>query len=107
MGESGTGGKLKTFTITPHPSAPKGCRSLSQNPWGMWAAGPGSGIKYQGMNNSCSGPSQVTGAGISGDRCLSRIDCRESWGSRTEPGSRPSLVQMPRLYLALSYVLYL
>lgn len=105
MGEPGTGGKLTAFTI--YPSAPKACRSLSQNPWSMWAAGPGSGIEYQGMNNSCSGPSQVTGAGISGDRCLSHIDCRESRWSRIEPGSRPSLVQMPRLYLTLSYVLYL
>ena len=29
---------------------------------------PGSGIECQGMNNSCLGPSQVTGAGVSGDR---------------------------------------
>lgn len=43
----------------------------------MWAVGPGSGIKYQGMNNSCPGPSQVIGAGISGDSADRRVMVEE------------------------------
>lgn len=39
--------------------------------------GPGSGIKYQGMNNSCPGPSQVIGAGISGDSADRRVMVEE------------------------------
>lgn len=86
-----------------HPSAPWVCWSFSQNPQSMWATGPGSGIVCLEMNNSHPGPSQVTGAGISGDRHL--LQSHHGAGQNLA-GSRPSLAQMPRLYVTLCHVPY-
>ena len=64
-------GEWETHSLQHHPTHSSTPRDLLESqPDSLEHVGssPGSGIECQGMNNSCLGPSQVTGAGVSGDR---------------------------------------